>query len=309
MKTTNSTLLLFDKIQDLYEHLGIPSNTINTAGEFTIYNMGNFYHPKSYKVTAYRANFYSFVFVKDAKGTYTSENQDYEISARTIFFNTPGYIKEFEVSGVKELYLLTFSESFLKENVHSQIFEEFPFLLAESVAPQVIPAERFAEFEELYMQIEKAYFSDSPYRNKFIAHLFVALLIKIKENFWNDAIIPSFEGSRACVIVNKFKAIMEHHYRDLSNGHTEKAHRVSEYAELLNLHPNYLNNVIKSKTGKSVGNWIADKTISEAKALLKNSNISVKEISYRLGFTEIQHFSTYFKKHTQYTPVFYRQNI
>ena len=44
----------------------------------------------------------------------------------------------------------------------------------------------------------------------------------------------------------------------------------------LHLHPNYLNTVIKSKTGKPVGAWITQKTIAEAKSLLGNSDISIK---------------------------------
>jgi AraC family transcriptional regulator, transcriptional activator of pobA len=306
MKTVIEPLLIFDRIQELYKHLGIAVD-IDIAQKFTIYNMGNLYNPKTYESAVYRGNFFSFVFVKDARGKFISDNEQYDIAPRTIFFNTPGHIKKFRIKDTRDLYLLTFTECFLKENVHSQIFEEFPFLLAESILPQVVPAEKFSEFEELYMQIEKAFFSESPYRNKLIAHLFVALLIRIKDNLLTDNIIPSYESCRASEIVNKFKIIIEQHYRDLGNGSNEKAHRVTEYAEILNLHPNYLNNVIKSKTGKSVGNWIAEKTIAEAKALLKNSNIPVKEISYRLGFSEIQHFSTYFKKHTQYTPVLYRQ--
>jgi len=34
------------------------------------------------------------------------------------------------------VFLITFTESFLKENVHREIFKEFPFLLAETVFPK-----------------------------------------------------------------------------------------------------------------------------------------------------------------------------
>jgi AraC family transcriptional activator of pobA len=222
----------------------------------------------------------------------------------TVYFNNPGHIKQFKIRHAKNLFLLTLSESFLKENVHADIFDEFPFLLCEIVPPQNLQPKDFSEFEALYLQIQKAYHSGSAIRHKLIGHLFVAILLKLKENLSLD---PVREYSRASEIVKKFKLSIEKHYRDLSAGLIEKAHRVQEYADLLNLHPNYLNAVIKAKTGKSIGNWIAEKTIAEAKSLLKNSDIPVKEISYRLGFTEIQHFSTYFKKHTQSSPVVYRQ--
>jgi AraC-like DNA-binding protein len=57
-----------------------------------------------------------------------------------------------------------------------------------------------------------------------------------------------------------------------------------------------------------VGGWITQKTIAEAKSLLCNSDISIKEIASRLGFVELPHFSNYFKKHANVTPVLYRKN-
>jgi AraC-like DNA-binding protein len=94
----------------------------------------------------------------------------------------------------------------------------------------------------------------------------------------------------------------------LSDGKAERAFRVQEYADAQNLHPNYLSTVIKTKTGKPVGTWITEKTISEAKSLLQNSSISIKEIAYRLGFAELAHFSNYFKKYTDISPAQFRKN-
>lgn len=308
MKTPTKTLLIFDRIQDMYRMLDVPVEPSNLKSEFTIYDLGKFGIPAGFHSPMYRANFFSFVFVKDAWGKCSSDANWFDLEPGIVYFNNPGHIKEFTVSELKSLIMLTLSEDFLKENVHAHIFDEFPFLLSETVPPKLLTQDQFLELEELYLQINKAYQSSSTYRFKLIGHLFVAILIKIRDEFWKDY-NPITEGDRASVIVKKFKVIIEKHYRELSSGHIERANRVQEYADILNLHPNYLNTVIKTKTGKSVGTWISEKTIAEAKALLRNSNLSVKEISYRLGFAEIQNFSTYFKKHTQSTPVFYRSAL
>jgi len=308
MKKPTSPLLIFDRIQDMYQMLNVPVETANLKSEFTIYDLGKFGIPANFHSPVYRANFFSFVFVKDAWGRCSSDANWFDLQPGIVYFNNPGHIKEFVVKEMKSLFMLTLSEAFLKENVHANIFDEFPFLLSETVPPRLLPGEQFEELEELYLQIQKAYRSGSPYRNKLIGHLFVAILIKIREAFWKGY-SPVDEGDRASQIVRKFKHAMEKHYRELSKGQVEKVNRVQEYADILNLHPNYLNTVIKTKTGKSVGTWISEKTIAEAKALLKNSNMPVKEISYRLGFAEIQNFSTYFKKHTKSTPVYYRSGL
>jgi hypothetical protein len=46
--------------------------------------------------------------------------------------------------------LFTLSESFLKENVYANIFDEFPFLLAETFPARVLSPEVFEEFDILY---------------------------------------------------------------------------------------------------------------------------------------------------------------
>jgi len=118
---------------------------------------------------------------------------------------------------------------------------------------------------------------------------------------------PAADPCRGTEIVQTFKKTLENHYRDLLNGTEEKLFRVQDYASVQNLHPNYLSNVVKSRTGKPISAWIADKTIAEAKSLLQNTTISIKEIAYQLGFAESTHFSNYFKKHTNFSPVSYRK--
>jgi AraC family transcriptional activator of pobA len=299
-------LRVLNNAKDLYDQLGIAIDGLDSKSEFSIYNLGDFQLQLPYVSPLFRANFFSFVFVKNSRGTSFSDQYTFDIEPGTIYFNNPGYIKHVVLNDVKDLYLATLSESFLKENVQADIFEEFPFLLAENVTPKTLSMEQFSEFEQLYGQVMKEYASDSPYRNKLIGYLFVVILLKIKEYFWNDY-DPIREGNRSSQIVKNFKRMLEKHYRNLSKGIADKVFRVQEYAEALNLHPNYLNTVIKSKTGKPVGMWIVEKTIAEAKFLLRNSDISIKEIAYRLGFAESPHFSNYFKKHTKISPVLYRK--
>jgi len=82
---------------------------------------------------------------------------------------------------------------------------------------------------------------------------------------------------------------------------------VQDYADKQNLHVNYLSSVISSKTGKSISTWISEKTIAEAKVLLQDKTLSIKEIADKLGFLEAPHFSNYFKKHTGQSPAEYRK--
>jgi AraC-like DNA-binding protein len=305
MKATEK-ILVFNSVREQYSYVGLPVDNIDLNSEFNIHKLQEVHNEVPYKSLVYRANFFSFVFVKDAYGKYTTDDNAFDTVPGTIYFTNPGHYKSYEWRQMNDACLVTLSESFLKQNVHADIFEEFPFLLAETVPPRVLQPEQFAEFEELYGQIWRHYFTASPYKNKIIGNLFVVLLLKIKEYFWEDY-NPIYEGNRSSQIVKTFKRMLEKHYRDISKGTVDRVFRAQDYADAQSLHPNYLGNVIKSKTGKPIGTWIAEKTIAEAKSLLQHSPVSIKEIAYLLGFNESAHFSSYFKKHTNISPVLYRK--
>ena len=299
-------ILVFDSLQQQYIHFGLPTDTIDFSSQFSIHNLKDIHADLPYTSPKFRPGFYSFVFIKNATGQYSTDDQIFPTVPGTIYFTNPGHYKSYEWYTIGEAWLITLSESFLKENVHANIFEEFPFLLSETVTPGVLQPEVFAQFETLYLQIGKEYLSDSPYKNRMIGNLFVVILLKIKEYFWTNY-NPINEGNRGSLIVRHFKRNLEQHYRDLVNGSAEKVFRVQDYAAAQNLHPNYLNNVLKTKTGKSISTWITDKTIAEAKSMLQNSSAPIKQIAYLLGFAEPTHFSNYFKKHTDLSPALFRK--
>jgi AraC family transcriptional activator of pobA len=299
---------VYNTLYDQYRQQGFPVDLIDAHTDFTIFNLKDIHQPLPFCSPISRLNFFVFAFVKHGVGKYMIDEQVQEMKPNTIYFTNPGHYRSFEWTAIEEVFLVTLSESFLKENVHTEIFKEFPFLLAEIFPAREVSQEVFTEFERLYLQIHKEYVSHSPFRSRLIANLFIVLLLKFKEYFWLDY-NPISEGNRNSQIVKNFKQLLERHYRNLRNGTAAQVFRLQEYADAQNLHPNYLNSVIKTKTGKSIGTWITEKTITEAKSLLQHSTLSVKEIGYRLGFTEPAHFSNYFKKYAGMSPVLYRSGI
>lgn len=293
-------------LYDLYNDLGLPVDLIHQDSGFTIHNLIDIPFELPYQSPVFRPNYFSFVFVKSGSGQYTIDGNTFEILPGSIYFTNPSNYRTFRWNTIEEIYLITFDETFLKENLHHDIFNEFSFLLTETIQPKKMEVEAFAEMERLYLQIHKEYHENSIYKYRIIGNLFIVILLKIKEHFWTDY-DPIYEGNRSSQIVKTFKQNVENHYRDLVRHKTERIFRVNDYAELQSLHPNYLSNVIKTKTGKTIMTWLSEKTIAEAKSLLQNSEMSIKEIAFLLGFTESPHFSNYFKKNTQTTPANYKK--
>ncbi|OOQ59605.1 helix-turn-helix domain-containing protein [Mucilaginibacter pedocola] len=296
----------FQTLRDQYRHMGLRTDLMEAEPEFTIFNLRDTLHEHlPFHSPVHRLNFFVFSFTKAGKGQYTIDGQTHPIEPGMVYFTNPGHLRSYIWEDIEEAYLITLSEAFLKENVHADIFDEFPFLLAETFPGRRLSAEVYSEFERIYKQIHHEYLHHSPFRKRIIGNLFVVLLLKIKEHFWLDY-NPIYEGNRSSLIVKNFKLLLEKHYRELGEGKVSQPYRVQDYADAQSLHPNYLSTVIKTKTGKSIGTWIAEKTIGEARSLLQHTDVSVKEIAYRLGFTESAHFSNYFKKHTKLSPAAYR---
>ena len=105
--------------------------------------------------------------------------------------------------------------------------------------------------------------------------------------------------SRADDIFGKFvRLLSEHHLRERT---------VSFYAEKLCLSPKYFSKLIKSSSGRSAPDWIDSFVVMEAKNFLRYSDMSIKEIVYRLHFTDQPTFTKFFKAHTGMTPAQFRK--
>lgn len=298
-------MIVHHKISDLYETLGLP---FEEGIEFSILSVPDIHPQIPFKSPILRADYFSFILTKDGSGIYYLDDNQFPFASRTIYFTNPGHIKSYELFDSKEAFIITLSEDFLREYVHSEIYGEFPFLLAEKAPPKNLLQEEFEEFETLYKQLLMEFKKDSQFKNKILGNLFMVLLLKIKEQFWADY-NPIMEGNRDSQIVKSFKKLLESEFKkNLENEHNEVKLQVQDLARTLNLHPNYLNSVIKSKTGRTVNDWISERTLSVAKFLLMSSTLSAKEIAFKLGFSEPTHFSRFFKKHTQLSPSNFRKS-
>lgn len=88
-------------------------------------------------------------------------------------------------------------------------------------------------------------------------------------------------------IIRKFNLLVEHHFRE--------KHKVSEYADILNISPKSLSNVFLRYYNKSPLKVISNRICLEGERLIRFSDKSMSEIAYSLGFNEASHFSKFFK--------------
>lgn len=87
----------------------------------------------------------------------------------------------------------------------------------------------------------------------------------------------------------------------------EKQILLTDVAEKLYLSPGYLAQLFKRETGKCFTEYVADCKLSQAKEMLKLTNLSIQEISLRIGFGDQRYFSRWFKIHVGITPTEYKK--
>ena len=122
---------------------------------------------------------------------------------------------------------------------------------------------------------------------------------------------PKFSGTQphnaASRMTMLFLNLLEKQFPIASPREPLKLKKPGDYADELSVHVNHLNAVIQQVTGRSTRTHIADRMISEGKALLHFSDWSVADIAYSLGFEYPNHFNNFFKKHTGGTPLSLRK--
>lgn len=100
--------------------------------------------------------------------------------------------------------------------------------------------------------------------------------------------------------------IFERFYESLVESY-QSERSVKFYADQLCLTPKHLSGVVKEVSGKTVGEWIDELVILEAKALLNSSSMNIQEIADRLNFANQSFFGKYFKHYTGMSPKEYRK--
>lgn len=102
-------------------------------------------------------------------------------------------------------------------------------------------------------------------------------------------------------IIREFNFLVEQHFKS--------KYSVKEYADLLNRSPKTLANIFRFLSDKTPTQIIQERRILEAKRLIRYTDKSIKEISYELGFEDIQTFSRFFKKTEKISPSDFKKSI
>lgn len=129
------------------------------------------------------------------------------------------------------------------------------------------------------------------------------LLLNLSNRYYERQFITRKHSNSS--IVTQVEKLLKEYFK--SDALKENGLPTVKYlADQVHLSPSYLSDLLKKETGMNAQDHIHYYLIEEAKNILLNTNNSVGEIAYSLGFEYPQYFSKLFKLKTGQTPIEYR---
>jgi len=247
------------------------------------------------------------IFLKDVKcGDLKYGCNYYDYQEGTLVFVAPGQVLEIENDGKvyqPKGHALVFHPDLIHGTPLAGLMNDYNFFnyntneaLHLSERERQIVLDCFSKIKfELQQNIDK-------HSKKLIASN-IELFLNYCERFYDRQFITRDNVNKG--ILEKFEEQLNGYFSsDLPQNYGLPS--VAWFADELNLSANYFGDLIKKKTGKSAKDYIKDKIIDLAKNKTFNTDKTVNEIAYELGFKYPQHFTRMFKNATGCTPNEYR---
>lgn len=251
-----------------------------------------------------RRDFYKIAVVS-GKAKVHQANEIHILDGTYLRFSNPTIIYSTEVlSSTFKGYACYFTEDFFKRDFISKNLQ-FASLFGLNAIP-AIKLERKQQKGLTYifkrMLVEQS--GDYLFREDVIRS-YIKLLIHESLKLV-PGIVSSAQQEPSQRITAQFLELMEQQYPVENPERPLRLKTARDYSTRLSVHVNYLNRMVKKSTGKTTTDLIAERVVSEAKALLKHTDWSITEIAQTLGFEHTNYFNNFFKKRTGTVPKSFR---
>lgn len=270
----------------------------NLFDSFGISRMEEIYDKREGKTDVpHRHNYYTVLLVKEGEGTHFVDFNEYKLTNYQVYFVGPGQVHQVVEHKKTFGYSIVFSADFLNHNNLSVDFlEEINlFYDYETCPPLELNELSFKKLSNYCEEMHEYYHSQIKMKGKAIVSLLELFLIvcsnRAQCNQTNSENSKMVSGAS---ILKGFKRLIENNYKVW--------HHTSVYAEELAITPDHLNRTVKAMTGQTAKEHIQSRLTVAAKRLLYFSPLTIQEIAYELGFSELANFSAFFKKCTGLSP-------
>lgn len=241
---------------------------------------------------------YSVYWIKDGKGTYNIDFEQYSFDGNVLFFLSPGQVFSVDSEKIKEAYQISFVRDFYCIQTHDAEIACNGILFNNIYeTPFVKPCKKDIEklnfileqlIEEFKLKETAQYDMLQAYLKQFIIHS-----VRIKKE--NHIVKSTIETK----LFKDFSWLVEQNFK--------KLHSVTDYANRIGISPKSLTKHFQKIGIQTPSDYIKNRIVLEAKRQLLYSTDAVKHIAYDLGFNDPAYFSRFFTKATGKSPLQFKK--
>ncbi|MEM1217761.1 MAG: helix-turn-helix transcriptional regulator [Bacteroidota bacterium] len=302
-----SDIVRIDSISEYHEILGLPfpehpliTLIDDQEVDFSTFNfeeLGN---------VRYATNMYFVMYKDKISGSMKYGRNTYDFQEGTLIFSSPGQVfttPEKEDMLGKQGWTLLFHPDLIRKSDLWDKMERYTFFSYDvNEALHLSPKEERFCFE-LIQKIREEYGQNLDQHSQTLILSNLELLLNYCMRFYDRQFYTRTNINKD--FVANFTLTLRNYFN--SKALQEEGLPSSDYfGKRLNMSKNYLSDMLKKETGKSIKEHIDAYIIDKAKTVLLNSNKKISEIAYSFGFDYPQSFTRLFKNKTGMSPAEYR---
>jgi len=293
----------FFNLESFYQNIkGHPGAANSERGHFNITRVEDLQLPQPKKL-AYSRRSYFKVSLVTGRSIIHYADQNIEILESALVFTNPMIPYHWErISEQQQGFVCLFTEDFFSRFGNIQRLPAF-----NSTGNGIVPlsSKQAEDYTRQLLRMEKELQGNYPFKFDLLRCLLMEMIHEAQklQPVYGAATLGANAHER---ITLHFLELLESQFPIESTDERIKMDTASAFAYRLNVHINHLNKALKEITGNTTSGLISNRIIQEATVLLKNSDWSVAEIAWSLGFDEPNNFSSFFKHHTQRSPKQFR---
>ena len=201
-------------------------------------------------------------------------------------------------------YFCIFTDDFLIQSKSGVVLDDLPIFQPGGYPIFQLSDQETDDIAFIYRKMYKELSSDYVYKYDLLRNYVLELIHYGQKLQPATALYPTHTATAR--VSSLFIELLERQFPIESPHQKINLRTAKDFADRLSVHVNHLNKVLKENIGKTTTDIISNRVVQEAKILLKQTDWSVSEIAYCLGFEEVAHFSNFFKKQTALAPAAFR---
>lgn len=272
-------------------------------GHFNVFRLEDCLQHGESNITYNRRDFYKVLLIR-GNNRYHYADKSIEISGTTLLFFNPQVPYTWEsLSGEITGMFCIFTESFFTEKIRTSL-GELPMFAPSGKPTYILNDQQDADVAVIFNKMLDEIDSDYTYKYDLLRNYVTELIHYALKRQPSETLYQHPDANSRITAV--FRELLERQFPIETPLQRFTMRSAKDFAQQLSVHVNHLNRAIKETTGKTTTDYITERLIAEAKALLKHTDWNISEIGYCLGFDEAAHFNNFFKKQTQQTPTLFR---